>query len=94
MTPRYDMATVRETLASHPVGQELTAVQNDRVHAQGMRYQGPIMNLFQIEMTAKQLYPDIFGEWPAYEDGNHYPEVPEDEQLFDRDRVASIITGN
>ncbi|MFC7077473.1 ABC transporter substrate-binding protein [Haloarcula halophila] len=94
MTPRYDMATVRETLTSHPVGQELTAVQNDRVHAQGMRYQGPIMNLFQIEMTAKQLYPDIFGEWPAYEDGNHYPEFPEDEQLFDRDRVASIVTGN
>jgi len=57
-----------------------------------MRYHGPIMNLFQIEMTAKQLYPDIFGEWPTYENGDHYPEIPSAEQLFSRDRVANIIT--
>ena len=94
MTPRYDMASVRETLSSDPVGETLSAVENDRVYPQGMRYQGPIMNLFQIEMTAKQLYPDVFGEWPAYEDGDHYPEIPEAEQLFDRDRLASIVTGN
>jgi len=92
MTPRYDMGNVRETLASHSVGQELSAVENDRVYAHGMRYHGPIMNLFQIEMTAKQLYPDIFGEWPTYENGDHYPEIPSEEQLFDRNRVAGIIT--
>lgn len=92
MTPRYDMDTVRSDLQSHSVGQELTAVKNDRVYAQGMRYQGPIMNLFQIEMTAKQLYPDIFGEWPTYENGSHYPEIPTTEQLFDRERVAGIVT--
>jgi len=40
---------------------ELSAVQNDRVYAQGARYQGPILNLFQLEMTAKQLYPAKFG---------------------------------
>ncbi|QLH79752.1 ABC transporter substrate-binding protein [Halosimplex rubrum] len=94
MTPRYDMANVREQLRSDDVGAELSAVQNDRVYAQGMRYQGPLMNLFQIEMTAKQLYPDIFGEWPDYENGSHYPEIPAEEQLFDRERVADIVTGN
>ncbi|SDX06035.1 ferrichrome-binding protein [Haloarcula vallismortis] len=92
MTPRYDMDSVRESLTSHSVGQELSAVKNDRVYAHGMRYQGPIMNLFQIEMTAKQLYPDVFGEWPTYEDGTPYPEIPTGERLFDRDRVAEIIT--
>ncbi|WP_459194906.1 ABC transporter substrate-binding protein [Halosimplex sp. J119] len=94
MTPRYDMDSVREQLQSHSVGQTLSAVENDRVYAQGMRYQGPLMNLFQIEMTAKQLYPDVFGEWPGYENGDDYPEIPEEEQLFDRDRVADIVTGN
>jgi len=93
-TSRYDMATVREDLESHSVGKTLSAVKNDRVYAQGMRYQGPLMNLFQIEMTAKQLYPDVFGEWPDYEHGDHYPEIPEAEQLFDRQRVADIVTGN
>ena len=93
MTPRYDMDTVRDDLRSDSIGKRLTAVTNDRVYAQGMRYQGPIMNLFQIEMTAKQLYPDIFGEWPSYENGNHYPQIPPSEQLFDRERVARIVTG-
>jgi ABC-type Fe3+-hydroxamate transport system substrate-binding protein len=91
-TPRYDMDSVRETLASHSVGRELSAVKNGRVYAHGMRYHGPIMNLFQIEMTAKQLYPDVFGQWPTYEDGAPYPEIPAEERLFDRDRVAEIIT--
>mgnify|MGYP000277158892 CR=1 FL=1 len=94
MTPRYDMADIRERLRSDDVGAELSAVQNDRVYAQGMRYQGPLMNLFQIEMTAKQLYPDVFGEWPGYENGDHYPEIPAEERLFDRERVADIVTGN
>ncbi|MFU1783378.1 ABC transporter substrate-binding protein [Haloarcula japonica] len=92
MTPRYNMDDVRERLTSHSVGKNLAAVKNDRVYAHGMRYHGPIMNLFQIEMTAKQLYPDIFGEWPTYENEDHYPEIPSDEQLFSRDRVAKIIT--
>ena len=34
------------------------------------------MNLFQLEMTAKQLYPDRFGEWPGYSSGDPYPENP------------------
>lgn len=94
MTPNYDMGTIRDELSSRAAGERLSAVENNRVYAQGMRYQGPLMNLFQIEMTAKQLYPDIFGEWPTYEDGAHYPEIPAEAQLFDRDRVSSIVTGN
>ena len=93
ITPNYSMADTIAELESHPAGSELTAVKNDRVHVAGMRYQGPIMNLFQLEMGAKQLYPDLFGEWPGYEDGEHYPEIPEDEWLFDRDRVAAVVRG-
>ncbi|WP_323174197.1 ABC transporter substrate-binding protein [Natrialba sp. PRR66] len=84
---------VRSTFEEDPVAQQLTAVANDRVYAGGVRNQGPILNLFQLEMTAKQLYPDAFGEWPTYTDGP-YPEIPKDEQLFDRQRVADIINGD
>jgi len=93
MHPGTDMQGIRSGLEEHSIGRELSAVQNDRVYAQGARYQGPILNLFQLEMTAKQLHPDRFGEWPAYEAGP-YPEIPEDEQLFDRQRVADIINGD
>ncbi|WP_135853292.1 ABC transporter substrate-binding protein [Halorussus salinus] len=93
ITPSYSMADTRSKLEENASGSQLKAVENDRVHAAGMRYQGPIMNLFQIEMGAKQLYPDIFGEWPRYEDGDHYPEIPEGEWLFDRNRVADIVAG-
>ncbi|MFC7068268.1 ABC transporter substrate-binding protein [Halobaculum lipolyticum] len=92
MLPTTDMAEVRSTLESHPVGGEITAVANGRVHPQGARYQGPILNLFQLEMCAKQLYPDAFGAWPTYENGP-YPEIPAEEQLFDRQRVAAAIRG-
>lgn len=92
--PDYDMEQVRDGLESHPVGSQLSAVENDRVYPAGMRYQGPIMNLFQIEMGAKQLYPGVFGEWPEYTHGEPYPEIPEEEQLFDRERVAEVVTGD
>jgi len=92
MHPGTDMQGIRSGLEEHSIGRELSAVQNDRVYAQGARYQGPILNLFQLEMTAKQLYPDQFGEWPAYVEGP-YPRIPEDEQLFDRQRVAEIVDG-
>jgi ABC-type Fe3+-hydroxamate transport system substrate-binding protein len=94
LTPNYDMAETRRRLESHEVGSQLSAVQEGRVYPAGMRYQGPIMNLFQLEMGAKQLYPDLFGEWPDYADGEPYPDVPEDEHLFDRERVAAIVRGD
>ncbi|MFP8890704.1 ABC transporter substrate-binding protein [Natrialbaceae archaeon A-CW2] len=67
-----------EPMREHPVGQELSAVQNDRVYRGGSGYQGPIMNLFNTEWTAQQLYPDEFG----------------DEELFDRDEVAAVVTNS
>lgn len=90
----FNVAEIRETLEAHPVGSELTAVQTDRVYSSGTPFQGPLMNLFQLEMTAKQLYPDIFGEWPADGSEDTYPEIPTDQQLFDRQRVTDIINGD
>ncbi|WP_248517310.1 ABC transporter substrate-binding protein [Salinarchaeum laminariae] len=90
--PDTDIQVIRQNFQEHEVGATITAVDNDRIHAQGARYQGPIVNLFQLEMTAKQLYPDAFGDWPTYTEGP-YPEIPPEEQLFDRNDVASIIMG-
>ncbi|WP_137290554.1 ABC transporter substrate-binding protein [Natronorubrum halophilum] len=93
MHPETDMPGIRDAFRDHSIGQRISAVENGRIYAQGARYQGPILNLFQLEMTAKQLYPDVFGEWPTYTDGP-YPEIPADEQLFDHQRVADIINGD
>jgi len=93
VTDTFDFRTLIRNLAEDPVGSELSAVQNDRVYPQGTRWQGPLMNLFQLEMTAKQLYPEQFGQWPADEAGDTYPEFSSDEQLFDHQRVAEIIDG-
>ncbi|WP_424000402.1 ABC transporter substrate-binding protein [Haloarcula salina] len=68
-------------MRDHSVASELTAVQNGRVYRGGYLHQGPIHNLFLTERAAKQLYPDEFGE------------VTGDEELFDRQRVADIVTG-
>jgi ABC-type Fe3+-hydroxamate transport system substrate-binding protein len=92
MHPARDLDRIRNGLANHPVAREVTAVKNGRVYGQGARYQGPILNLFQTEMAAKQLYPDQFGTWPGTTAGQ-YPEFPADEQLFDRQRVAAVING-
>jgi ABC-type Fe3+-hydroxamate transport system substrate-binding protein len=93
MQPNVSMNALRSTLESHPVASEIAAVQEDRVFPMGARYQGPVLNLFQLEMSAKQFFPETFGEWPN-SDGGPYPELPEDEQLFDRRRVADIIDGD
>jgi len=76
------------SLDEHSVGQELTAVQNDRLYAGGDAFQGPIINIFQTELTAKQIYPDLFGEPP--EPGN--PAGLGD--MFDPQRVADIVNGD
>jgi hypothetical protein len=94
VTPWYDWSTIPETLREDPLGRELTAVQNDRLYASGTSFQGPLTNLLQLEMTAKQLYPEQFGEWPGYEEGASYPELPEEEQLFDHQRVTDIVAGD
>ncbi|GAB3689089.1 ABC transporter substrate-binding protein [Salinarchaeum chitinilyticum] len=88
------ISDVRAELESHEAASQIAAVEEGRVYTQGTRNQGPLANLFQLEMTAKQLYPDAFGEWPGYSHGDPYPEIPAGEQLFDRDRVAEIVNGD
>jgi len=82
----------KERYLNDPVLSELTAVKNDRLHVGHTDQQGPITNLFQTEMLAKQLYPEIYGEFPGLDDDGTY-ELSGDEQLFDRERVADIISG-
>jgi len=74
--------TVLQFMQDHTVGSQLTAVQNGRVYRGGYLRQGPIHNLFLTERAAQQLYPDIFGE------------VTSDTELFDRQQVADIVTGD
>ncbi|MDZ5812815.1 ABC transporter substrate-binding protein [Halorubrum sp. AD140] len=89
-----DYAETKDELEDDPVGRDLTAIQNDRFYRGGTFDQGIALNLFQLEMTAKQLYPDQFGEWPGFDEQRVLPEIPEDERLFDRQRVADIINGD
>jgi len=74
-----------KSLKTHPLGQRLTAVKADRLYPGGSPLQGPIFHLFQVEMAAKQIYPELFGR---YRDDQRY--LPE-ERLFSRDRVADIV---
>ncbi|MDZ5812754.1 ABC transporter substrate-binding protein [Halorubrum sp. AD140] len=77
-----------QTLREDSVMSEVTAVKEDQIYPGGTAVQGPIVNMFQTEMVAKQLYSEEFGEWHGL------GETPEDEQLFDRQRVADIINGD
>ncbi|WP_424004402.1 ABC transporter substrate-binding protein [Haloarcula salina] len=73
----YFAENVVAHMEDHEVASALTAVQNGRVFYGGLTYQGPIVHLFQLERAARGLYPDVFG----------------DEELFDRQRIADIVTG-
>jgi ABC-type Fe3+-hydroxamate transport system substrate-binding protein len=75
-------------LEDHPVGRELTAIRDERVYVGGTPMQGPIFNLFQIENAARQIYPEQFGEFRGV------GETPDEEKLFDRQRVADVLTGD
>jgi len=70
--------TIVSHMRDHDVASDLTAVTEDRVVRGGMTYQGPILNLFQLEQAAGDVYPEEFGG----------------ETLFDRQRVADIVTGD
>lgn len=74
-------------MREHPVGSEVTAVQEDQIFRGGAAEQGPILSLFQTELLATQQYPDAFGAFPGF------GEQP-DEPLFDRQRVGDIINGD
>jgi iron complex transport system substrate-binding protein len=78
-----------DAMREDPVGQRLSAVQNDRLYRGGTSYQGPIINLFQTEAAAKQFYPETFGEWDGLD-----TLADESERLFDYRQVADIIDGD
>ncbi|WP_101296874.1 ABC transporter substrate-binding protein [Halegenticoccus soli] len=77
-----------QQMREDPVGKRLTAVRNGRLYRGGTSYQGPVINLFQTEVAAKQFYPETFGEWNGLDTLSN-----EDERLFDYGRVADIING-
>jgi len=70
--------TVLAFMKEHGVASALTAVENDAVYRGGPIYQGPIQNPFLTERFATLLFPDAY----------------DDDELFDRDRVAEIVNGN
>lgn len=74
-------------LKDNQLGHRLTAFKRDQVYPGGTPLQGPVFYIFQVEMAAKQIYPELFGR---YRDDQRYP--PE-ECLFDREAVAKILRG-
>lgn len=74
-----------KTLRNDPLAKNISAVSNGRLYPGGSPLQGPLTYLFQLEMVAKQVYPEVFGPWRGH--GQH----TEDECLFDRKKVAEII---
>ncbi|RYJ15221.1 ABC transporter substrate-binding protein [Halogeometricum borinquense] len=83
------VSTVVEPFENNSNGQELTAVKEGNLVRTGGQFMGPIVDLYSTEALAKQVFPEAFGEWPGA-----LGSVPEDEQLFDRQRVADIINGD
>lgn len=51
--PNMSIPDTRTGFQNDSVGAKISTVKNDRIHTQGGRYQGPILNLFQLEMVAK-----------------------------------------
>jgi iron complex transport system substrate-binding protein len=90
----FDAEQFRENfvtpMENDEVGSQLTAVQNGRVLPGPTAEQGPFVNAFQTELTARLFYPEQFGEL----DMEAPLDVPEEEQLFDRQRVVDIIDGD
>ncbi|GCF16211.1 hypothetical protein Harman_41460 [Haloarcula mannanilytica] len=80
---------VVEPMESNDQTSQLTAVQEGNLVRTAGHYIDPITDLFSLEAGAKQLYPEKFGEWPG-----PAGEVPEDEQLFDRQRVGELVSGD
>ena len=70
-------------MEAHPVGRRITAVREGRVLPGGLGSQGPISALFQLEMAAVQLFPEVFGAW-SWKEGVSEP-------LFRRDELASVL---
>jgi len=65
-----------EQLKGHPVGRHLKAVRSGRVYDGGTPLQGPVTYLFQLELAAQQIYPEVFGK---------------DGRLFGRAELARVL---
>ena len=78
-----------EPMQNSSVGSQLTAVREGSIYPGAFGSQGPLVNLLQTEMVAQQLYPEEFGDFEP----ERFPEVADDKQLFDRQRVKDIIQG-
>lgn len=83
----YNKAQYQELLSlkDDMLAHKINAFKNGRVYPGGTFFQGPIFFLFQVEMAAKQIYPEIFG---PYRDDQNYPVA---EQLFSRAKLAEIL---
>jgi iron complex transport system substrate-binding protein len=77
---------VVDRLQEDDVASEVTAVAEGRILPGNLVLPGPTSNLFNLEDMAKQLYPEEFGEY-------RHGEYDTEEQLFDRDELASIVDG-
>lgn len=78
-----------ETLRNDEAGGLLSAVQNDRLYRGGSSDQGPLINLIQTEVAAKQFYPETFGPWDGLGTLDD-----ESTHLFDHERLAGIVRGD
>ncbi len=72
-------------LESDPLLQRVNAFRDKRLYPGGTPLQGPVFYLFQIEMAAKQIYPETFG---TFRKDSAYPVA---EQLFDHEKLAEIL---
>ena len=83
----HTVATMKEInkLKNDNLGLKINAVKNNRIYPGGTPLQGPLMYIFQIEMAAKQIYPEIFGKW------NPEHKYSKEEQLFDREELKAIL---
>lgn len=75
-------------LKNDPVLQRVNAFRDGRIYPGGTPLQGPIFHIFQTEMAAKQIYPEIFG---TFRNDHVYPDS---EQLFDRGQLARVLMEN
>lgn len=74
-----------QALKDDPLAKRLKAFQTGRVYPGGTPLQGPLFYLFQIEMAAKQIYPEMFG---PFRDDQAYPRQ---EWLFDRSALEAVL---
>ena len=74
-----------EKFKKDPLLKDIPAFKNNKIILGGIYDQGPIIRIYQLEMLAKQLYPEIFGNFRE----NH--SYPENEQLFSRNELRKII---